>query len=133
MIRQLEKQRGALLFITLIIAIFIFYMSSQTFISGGGTSYLSYVYHFGVFFALAFFLLPASLQGKFDKELFFVVIILCILYGISDELHQYFVPGRNADVHDVFIDSAGIFAAAVMYISSLVMRRKFSLQSKHFA
>lgn len=32
---------------------------------------------------------------------------ICILYAISDEVHQLFVPGRGGRVTDVFIDSAG--------------------------
>ena len=43
------------------------------------------------------------------KALIFSVLI-CILYAISDELHQLFVPGRGAQVMDVLIDSAGAIA-----------------------
>ncbi|RXZ83402.1 VanZ family protein [Paenibacillaceae bacterium] len=32
---------------------------------------------------------------------------LCVLFAISDELHQLYVPGRSARVFDVMIDSAG--------------------------
>lgn len=31
--------------------------------------------------------------------------VLCILYAITDELHQLFVPGRSGEVRDVIIDS----------------------------
>jgi hypothetical protein len=34
-------------------------------------------------------------------------IALAILYGISDEFHQVFVPGRSADRYDVLADSLG--------------------------
>lgn len=34
-------------------------------------------------------------------------IILAFVYGISDEFHQYFVPGRVADILDVCADGAG--------------------------
>lgn len=34
-------------------------------------------------------------------------IIICVLYAISDEIHQYFVPGRACRLYDVFIDSFG--------------------------
>jgi VanZ family protein len=33
--------------------------------------------------------------------------ILACLYGISDEIHQFFVPGRHASFGDVFADSVG--------------------------
>ncbi|MDD4756454.1 MAG: VanZ family protein [Prolixibacteraceae bacterium] len=32
---------------------------------------------------------------------------ICVLYAISDEVHQLFVPGRGGQVKDVIIDSAG--------------------------
>jgi VanZ family protein len=32
---------------------------------------------------------------------------LCVAYGISDEFHQSFVPGRSPEVHDVTSDAAG--------------------------
>lgn len=32
---------------------------------------------------------------------------LCVLYAISDEIHQYFVPGRTSTPVDVIIDSVG--------------------------
>jgi VanZ family protein len=36
-----------------------------------------------------------------------VCVIICVLYAFSDEIHQYFVPGRAARLMDVAIDSAG--------------------------
>ena len=32
---------------------------------------------------------------------------MAVLYGVSDEIHQSFVPGRNPDVADVAADAAG--------------------------
>lgn len=32
----------------------------------------------------------------------------CIIYAISDEIHQYFIPGRSCQLIDVGIDSIGI-------------------------
>lgn len=40
-------------------------------------------------------------------------VIFCSLYGISDELHQSFVPGRDADVLDWLADTTGAFIALV--------------------
>lgn len=33
--------------------------------------------------------------------------VICLIYGVSDELHQMFVPGRGAMMTDVLIDFAG--------------------------
>ncbi len=40
-------------------------------------------------------------------QLVLSAILICVLYAISDEVHQVFVPGRAGQIKDVFIDSAG--------------------------
>ncbi len=49
------------------------------------------------------------------------VIMLATIYGVSDELHQWFVPGRSPDVLDVVADFVGatvvvLLAAAVVAV-----------------
>lgn len=39
------------------------------------------------------------------------IILFCVLYAISDEIHQYFVPGRVMSFIDVLIDSLGALTA----------------------
>ena len=34
-------------------------------------------------------------------------LVICSLYACTDEVHQYFVPGRAMQFRDVLIDSAG--------------------------
>src|SRR5690606_15800676 len=38
--------------------------------------------------------------------------LLAVLYGISDEIHQSFVPGRFPDLWDLVADSAGALLGA---------------------
>jgi VanZ family protein len=40
-------------------------------------------------------------------RLFLLALLICILYAISDEIHQMFIPGRSGQVSDVLIDSTG--------------------------
>jgi VanZ family protein len=48
-------------------------------------------------------------------------ILLTGLYGASDELHQYFVPFRSADVWDILFDLlGGIFG---VYLYQLLLER----------
>jgi VanZ family protein len=52
--------------------------------------------------------------------LFFLSIMATSLYGISDELHQLYVPGRNASFLDITADTLGgifgvIFSARCLY------------------
>jgi VanZ family protein len=39
---------------------------------------------------------------------------LCVLYALSDEGHQYFVPGRSAELRDVLVDSCGAFIGVLL-------------------
>lgn len=48
------------------------------------------------------------------------------IYAITDELHQYFIPGRAGCITDVLIDSAGGLFVILMctYINSHIKRKK---------
>jgi VanZ family protein len=45
-------------------------------------------------------------------------------YGVSDELHQWFTPGRHMSWGDVLADSAGSFAGAALFQWRGLHRRK---------
>jgi VanZ family protein len=40
-------------------------------------------------------------------------LIITIGYGAFDEIHQWFVPGRSAELADWYADSIGAFAGVV--------------------
>jgi len=44
-----------------------------------------------------------------------LALLFCVLYAITDEVHQLFVPGRGGQVKDVIIDSSGVIAGIGMY------------------
>ncbi|MDZ7340787.1 MAG: VanZ family protein [candidate division KSB1 bacterium] len=51
--------------------------------------------------------------------------LLGSLYAISDEIHQYFVPGRSADVGDALADVAGItLILLLLYLGRLFKIRQ---------
>lgn len=51
---------------------------------------------------------------------------ICVLYAISDELHQLFVPGRGCQFRDVIIDSAGAAVGLLLYwlVRGLAKRKR---------
>lgn len=52
---------------------------------------------------------------------YWLVVSLVGVYGVLDEIHQYFVPGRHSDVLDVLADiSGGLLGAGLMF---LLLRR----------
>ena len=115
MITFLEKNRTLAWVITIGIALFIFYMSSRSFDGVGAKGPLSYVYHFSVFFVFAGFFLIAATQGKLQIELFVLSLGIAVMYGITDEIHQFFVPGRYTDIIDVITNSIGILSVGILY------------------
>ena len=127
-IRWFEKNYNFSLIIAIIIAIMIFYVSSLSFPPETETNPLKpYLYHFGIFLIFSFFLLLYSIRDK-HKNFFILSIILSILYAILDELHQSFVPFRDASISDVLTDSFGISFAVLIYLIFLVYRRNGKIQ-----
>lgn len=120
-----EKHKTISWIFTILIAIFIFYISSLKFEQAPiipGWDVGTIVYHFSIFFLLALFLLPSLVRGK-KKNLIFIGIIIAIFYGIADEFHQLFVPGRFCSPVDFLIDSSGILLAGFLYSLSLRLRK----------
>jgi len=128
MISWFEKNNKISLIIALLIAIAMFYVSSLTF-GGigekGGTNLLAILYHILAYFFLALFLGFALIKGKY-KSLFVIVILFSIFYGITDEIHQYFVPGRSASISDVGLDSIGIMLFTLSYLVLIEYKKKVS-------
>jgi VanZ family protein len=61
--------------------------------------------------------------GKVDKNTKLLIVILVMLYGISDEIHQWFVPNREPRIIDVAIDTfAGWMVAYRKPITSEISR-----------
>lgn len=74
--------------------------------------------HFFLYFVLGFLVLNATnktIKVSYKKYIL-ISIIICIVYAISDEFHQMFVPGRGPQVRDVFIDSCGAIFGIAIYI-----------------
>ncbi len=42
-----------------------------------------------------------------------------VVFAVSDEWHQTFVPGRDGNVRDVFIDTGGALLAALYWSAHL--------------
>lgn len=55
-------------------------------------------------------------MATYRSRSFGMALLLAALYASSDEFHQKFVPGREAAVHDVMIDTCGAgFGLAVVW------------------
>ena len=100
---------------SIIYAAFIFWLSSLTAPPGAGAlpynsgHFLLYL-PFGILLFLAF-----KELGYDNKKAFLFAIFLASAYGISDEFHQLFVAGRQADPVDWALDTVGSIVGAFFY------------------
>ncbi|HHW68078.1 VanZ family protein [Defluviitalea raffinosedens] len=70
--------------------------------------------HFVAYFVLAITYYWALRRKVKHPKIFFVIIFLSVLYGITDEFHQYFTPSRVPDVNDLLADAIGASLAAIL-------------------
>ena len=75
---------------------------------------------YGVLSVLFFYSLRKSIPGFNFKTVAILAILLSGLYGISDEVHQYFVPGRESSIGDVTAN----FIGAIVFQSIHILKRK---------
>jgi len=67
---------------------------------------------------LGILLMRAFINREFKldrRSAFALAVIIAYFYGISDEIHQAFVPGRTATISDSFFDLIGSGLGAYIY------------------
>jgi VanZ family protein len=55
---------------------------------------------------------------------------LATVYGVTDEFHQSFVPGRTPDVIDIAADAAGAMASAIGIAAVVAVARRSGIVEK---
>jgi VanZ family protein len=90
----------------------IAYLSSQSNLPHPESSVLDLVLssaaHVALFGVLS--ILAVRAFGE-SRRAWFAALWLTLIYGLLDEFHQYFVPGRTPDTLDVACDAAGAILA----------------------
>ena len=102
----------------------LFYLSSLVLKQPGNWPGLDKVEHVAAYtlLALAYFNVASRAGLRRGWAVVLGTWLAVVAYGISDECHQYFVPGRSADVADVVADSVGGLAGIGV---ALAMRSGF--------
>jgi len=78
--------------------------------------------HLGEYFVLGLLIYYGLVKTTRLQRPFALTVVLCTVYGATDEFHQYFVPGRSADIFDLINDAIG--AAMAMAGLNLYQTRK---------
>ena len=115
--KLLEKNKWLAIILIILVTIEIFWFSSIPGSSAaGGGNWPARIYHFSVFFLFTFFLLAAIKGNKKIKLSFLIfVLIIAITQSFLDEVHQIFVPLRDASMRDIMTNTLGIFTAIILY------------------
>ena len=129
MFEYLEKRKVALVYIPLIIYWIILLIATtvpepEVPSFGVGDKFK----HFGAYLGLAVLLsFTLHYQNKnllFKKYFLFAAWIIATFYGMLDEFHQSFIPGRSAEFLDWFADAVGA-AAGCIFIYYLMKILKY--------
>jgi VanZ family protein len=81
--------------------------------------------HFGGYLPLGVLLVRTFAKAKWSgvgRRSVVSAMIVGALYAASDELHQYFTPGREADPLDLLADCAGVALGAAGVWAWAIMR-----------
>lgn len=82
--------------------------------------------HFLGYAMLGMLAFMALRPGRTPESALALAVLLCSAYGITDEFHQSFVPGRTPDIVDWGVDTIGaaLGAASALLITKGAARRR---------
>ena len=131
--RTTPLRRGTAILLLVLYALAIFGGSS-----GGAPSVITdlgipdYFLHAAEFAVLGFLASRAVLHLSLKTGWLLLVLVpglISTLYGASDELHQAFVPERDADYMDILADAVGSFLGAFTYRALLIRHLRRGVKS----
>ena len=97
--------------------------------------YLNYlirkIAHMSEYFILSLLVINVIIQfkGKIKYKHYIISICFCLIYAITDELHQTFVPGRCGQAIDVFIDTFGAILGCCAF-KLIIFRKKSNIEGR---
>jgi len=100
----------------------IFFLSGRT--GGELHSLFPFINNFNPGHVAAYYILAllyyAALSKTGHSRPYLKAFVLCLIYGITDEIHQFFVPTRYPDVFDLGRDLLG----AITGLATIFMAKK---------
>jgi len=88
---------------------------------------LAHMFEFGVLAFLLFRILGQTEKRHVNWNLFWA-FAFTVMYSISDEYHQTFVPGRTGTYTDVLIDSVGALVAIWLIYLNYQHKKRLKLK-----
>lgn len=108
----------------------IFYFSHQPVVDipMGAPDYVAHAIGYAALGGLLMWALAGARMGEMSLRLAPWAIVIGALYGVSDEFHQSFIPGRFPSVSDVVADTVGAIAGA---FAAVVVSRWWRSRAGH--
>ena len=106
-------------------ATFVASHQSQVEIPFGAPDYIGHGVSYAVLGALLLRALADGTLRGMRTGLILPAVLIATVYGVSDEFHQSFIPGRTASVGDIVADTIGalIGAGVAGFVGGLLRRR----------
>ena len=88
--------------------------------------------HFSIYAMLGMLTISfaQTLKNKKQYQLIIYSLLFCIFYASTDEFHQYFIPGRSAEIRDVLIDSSVALTGILFVIIVLEIVKRIKKKIK---
>ncbi|MGI6369098.1 MAG: VanZ family protein [Ignavibacteria bacterium] len=97
--------------------------------------HLSAFFIYGLSLQVAFIVNMESIEKKLKmkltaRKICIIIFVIGSIFAASDEIHQYYVPGRSADIMDWVFDNLGIALSLLFYNSINKIWKKLSENSR---
>lgn len=88
--------------------------------------------HFSLYMAMGIILMALVIPDKVrERNKVLCSLWVGVMYAITDELHQIFVPMRTAKITDVLIDTCGVITGIVFVMLCTKIIRKIKNREKY--
>ncbi len=101
-------------------------------ISAGLSHFVRKSAHFCVYALLGGLVCGSVMEKRAYFRTFCISEVFCMFYAATDEIHQYFVPGRACRLSDVALDSLGAACgiALALFVFYLIERKRNKTPTK---
>jgi VanZ family protein len=99
--------------IALMAAIFLASASSNPPAPAGVSDKILHMAAYAALAVLVFRALSGGLPARLTRPAVVATLLITIGYGVTDEVHQMFVPQRSPELYDLFADAAGAVVALI--------------------
>lgn len=129
MFDYLEKRKVWLVYVPLVVYWLVLFVATTLPVERlPSIGFTDKINHFIAYFVLAVLVNLTLIYQRKSRFLFekamVATIVICLFYGVVDELHQMLVPGRFAETMDWIADSLGAISS-VLLVNFLVTKLKY--------